>query len=236
MLRPLLPVLFGALLLSACGGGPPLQSTPNLTVTRDTSLPVPTRRDLIAPDRQSFIGPLDTIAVDVFGVPELTRDVPVDSSGRLSLPLAGQFDVNGKTAAELAIEIAGRLRGRYVKDPQVNVLIRAGVSQNVTVDGSVENPGVYPVSNQTTLLRALAQSGGLTEFAKVDDVVILRTVNNQRIAGLYNVGQIRRGAYADPAIFPNDLVIVGDSATRRRFRDFLQVAPLLSAPLIAVLQ
>jgi len=172
----------------------------------------------------------------VFGVPELTRDVPIDSSGRLSLPLAGQFDVNGKTAAELATEIAGRLRGRYVRDPQVNVLIRAGVSQNVTVDGSVENPGVYPVSNQTTLLRALAQSGGLTEFAKIDDVVIMRTVNNQRVAGLYNIGAIRRGAYADPAIFPNDVVTVGDSPARRRFRDFLQVAPLLVAPLIAVLQ
>lgn len=236
MVRPLLPVLCVSLLLAGCGGPPPLRSTPDLTVTQDATLPVPNRSDLIAPDRASFIGPLDVVTVDVFGVPELTRDVPVDSGGRISLPLAGAFDVNGKTAGELSEEIAGRLRGRYVRDPQVNVLIRTSVSQNVVVDGSVESPGIVPVTNQTTLLRAIAASGGLDEFAKQDDVVILRTVNNRKYAGLYNLGQIRRGAYTDPPIYPNDVVIVGDSPARRRFRDLIQVAPLLSAPIVALIQ
>ena len=75
-----------------------------------------------------------------------------------------------------------------------------------------------------------------TEFAKQDDVVILRTVNGQRMAGLYNIGAIRRGAYDDPAIFANDIVVVGDSPQRRLFRDFVSVAPLLAAPVVAILQ
>jgi polysaccharide export outer membrane protein len=76
----------------------------------------------------------------------------------------------------------------------------------------------------------------LSEFAKQDDVVILRTVDGRKMAGLYNIDAIRRGNYADPAIYANDVIVVGDSPARRRFRDLVSVAPLLAAPLIAVLQ
>jgi polysaccharide export outer membrane protein len=54
------------------------------------------------------------------------------------------------------------------------------------------------------------------------------------MAGLYNLGAIERGAYADPAIYANDVVVVGDSPQRRLFRDFVSVAPLLAAPLVAI--
>ena len=97
-------------------------------------------------------------------------------------------------------------------------------------------PGLYPVTNQMTLMRALASAKGLAEFAKQDDVVILRTVEGRKMAGLYNVGAIRRGAYDDPAVYANDVIVVGDSPQRRMFRDFVSLSPLLAAPLIAVLQ
>ena len=80
-----------------------------------------------------------------------------------------------------------------------------------------------------TLLRAVASAKGLTEFAKEEDVVILRTVEGRRMAGLYNIESIRRGLYDDPAIYANDLVVVGDSPQRRLFRDFIAVTPLLFA-------
>jgi polysaccharide export outer membrane protein len=70
----------------------------------------------------------------------------------------------------------------------------------------------------------------------MDDVVILRTVNGQRMAGLYNLTSIRRGLYADPAIYPNDMIIVGDSPARRMFKDFVALTPLLAVPLIAAIQ
>jgi polysaccharide biosynthesis/export protein len=232
----LVAVLGLTLLLGGCFRSEPIRSTPNLTVVQTETLPAPGREDLVAPDRPSFIGPLDTINVEVFNAPDLTRDVVVDSGGRVSFPLVGTIDVNGMTAPELAERIDAGLRGKYVRNPQVTVTIKGSVSQVVTVDGSVDKPGSYPVTNQSTLMRTLALSGGLTEFAKQDDVVILRTVGQKRMAGLYNIGQIRRGVYADPAIYPNDVVVVGDSPARRRFRDFIAVAPILAAPLIAVLQ
>ena len=106
----------------------------------------------------------------------------------------------------------------------------------VTIDGQVVEPGLYPVTNQMTLLRAVASAKGLSEFAKEDDVVILRTVEGQKMAGLYNIAAIRRGAYDDPPIYANDIVVVGDSPSRRAFRTIVSVAPLAIAPLIAILQ
>ncbi len=79
-------------------------------------------------------------------------------------------------------------------------------------------PGLYPVTNQMTLMRVIASAKGLTEFARQEDVVILRTVNGQRMAGLYNIDAIRRGVYPDPPIYANDVIAVGD----------LRAAPLVS--------
>jgi polysaccharide biosynthesis/export protein len=226
-----------ALVLAGCGSNPTVRSTPGLAVIEGAErLPAPSRGDLVAQDRLSLVGPLDTIAVDVFGVPELSRSIQVDAGGRIAMPLIGTLDAGGKTASELASDIASQLAGRYVRDPNVSVNIVTSVSQVVTVEGQVVEPGLYPVTNQMTLLRALASARGMTEFAKVSEVVILRNVNGQRIAGLYDIDAIRRGLYDDPAIYANDIVVVGDSPQRRLFRDLVSLAPLLAAPVIAIFQ
>lgn len=215
----------------------PLESTQRLTVVPDSStLPAPNRSDLTAADRPALIGPLDTIQVDVFNVPDLSREMQVDASGRISMPLAGTIDARGKTAEELARAIEASLRGRYVRNPEVTVNIKSSVSQVVTVDGQVVEPGLYPVTNQMTLMRAIASAKGLSEFARQDDVVILRTVDGRKMAGLYNVEAIRRGSYDDPPIYANDVIVVGDSPQRRLFRDIVSLSPVLAAPLIALLQ
>ena len=225
------------LTVTACGSPEPIVSSGQLTVVEGSAeLPPPDRGDLTAADRPALIGPLDTIEIDVFGSPDLRREMQVDASGRIAMPLAGTVDARGKTAEELAQAVEAALRARYVRDPQVTVNIKSSVSQVVTIDGQVVEPGLYPVTNQMTLMRVVASAKGFSEFARQEDVVILRTVGDQRMAGLYNVAAIRRGAYDDPPIYANDVIIVGDSPQRRLFRDFVAVSPLLAAPLIAVLQ
>jgi len=236
-MRKLCASLIIALALSACGGREVLQSSPRLTVVdTEKGLPAPDRADLVVNDRPSLIGPLDTIQVDVFNVPELSREMQVDASGRIAMPLIGTVDARGKTATELADAIEAALRDRYIRNPDVTVNIKSSVSQVVTIDGQVVEPGLYPVTNQLTLVRAIASAKGLTEFAKIDDVVILRTVNGHKMAGLYNLSAIRRGGYDDPPIYANDVIVVGDSSQRRLFRDLISVSPLLSAPLIALVR
>lgn len=236
-MRNLCIALLAATALAGCAGREEIQSSSSLTVVQGSNvLPAPDRNDLTAADRPSLIGPLDTIQVDVFNVPDLSREMQVDASGRISMPLAGTIDARGKTAGELAQAIEAALRARYVRAPEVTVNIKSSVSQVVTVDGQVVEPGLYPVTNQMTLLRVIASAKGLSEFARQDDVVILRTVEGRKMAGLYNIAAIRRGAYDDPAVYANDVVIVGDSPQRRLFRDFVSLAPLLAAPLIAIVQ
>lgn len=226
-----------ALLVSACGGKIPLQNAPGLTVIEGlNALPPPQRADLVAADRPALVGPLDSIKVDVFNVPELTRELQVDASGYIAMPLIGSIDARGKTADELARFIEGKLRDRFVKNPDVTVNIKSSVSQVVTVDGQVTEPGLYPVTNQSTMLRAIAAAKGLAEFADPRDVVILRTVGGQRMAALYNIEAIRRGIYADPVIYANDEIIVGDSPKSRALKTLIQVTPALAAPLVAIFQ
>lgn len=236
-MRKLCTAFIIAGLLAACAGREPLRSTSSLTVMEgDTVLPPPNRGDLTAADRPALIGPLDTIQIDVFNIPDLSREMQVDASGRVAMPLAGTIDARGKTSAELAQAIEAALRARYIRDPEVTVNIKSSVSQVVTIDGQVVEPGLYPVTNQMTLMRVIASAKGLSEFARQDDVVILRTVGDQRMAGLYNVEAIRRGVYDDPAVYANDVIVVGDSPQRRLFRDFVSLSPILAAPLIAILQ
>lgn len=236
-MRKIGTVFLLALVLSACAHRDPLRSTARLTVVENsTALPEPTRQDLTVGDRPSLIGPLDTVQIDVFNVPDLSRELQVDASGRIAMPLAGTIDARGKTSEELARAIEAALRGRYVRNPEVTVNIKSSVSQVVTVDGQVVEPGLYPVTNQMTLMRAIASAKGLAEFARHEDVVILRTVEGRKMAGLYNIAAIRRGVYDDPAIYANDVIVVGDSPQRRLFRDFVSLAPLLAAPLVAILQ
>src|SRR3546814_8252519 len=90
-------------------------------------------------------------------------------------------------ALPISRTIEDSLQGRYVRNPQVTVNIKSSVSQVVTVDGEVKEPGLYPVTNQMTLMRVIASAKGLSEFAKQEQVVILRTVDNQRKIGRAHV-------------------------------------------------
>lgn len=210
---------------------------PTIKVVTGTILPLPDRQDIASEERPYLIGPFDKLLIDVFGIDELSeREVQTDASGRISFPLAGTVEAAGRTPAEVEGILEERLRAAFVRDPQVTVNLKETVSQVVTVDGQVVEPGLYPVVGRMTLMRAVATAKGASEFAKLDDVVVFRTVKGQNYAALYNLGAIRRGAYPDPDIFANDVVVVGDSKARRIFKDVLQVVPLLTGPLIVAFQ
>ena len=218
---------------AGCASSPSVLTQANMPVVQDAGLPPPSASDLLASSRPYLVGPFDTLSIDVFGIPELSREqVQADASGSISVPLVGNVSAAGKTPDQLAREIDQMLRGQYVRNPQVSVNLVETVSQVVTVDGQVIKPGVYPVVGNMTLVRAVATAGGLSEFADLRDVVVFRTVNGQRMAGLYNIDAIRSGAYDDPQVYANDTVIVGNSESRRLFKDLLQTSPLLSTPLL----
>lgn len=198
-------------------------------------MPAPGRQDLTSPSREYVIGPFDQISIEVFGLPEFSRLVQADASGRVAFPLAGSIDANGMTPDELSARIVQAL-GPMVRDPRVTVNITDTVSHVVTVDGQVQRPGLYPVLGNMTLERAVASANGLTEYARDEEVVLFRTVNGQDYAALYDLAAIRRGTYSDPPVYANDVIVVGDSPGRRLMRDLIQAGTVLTGPLIAILQ
>src|SRR3546814_20628564 len=103
------------------------------------------------------------------------EEVPVDASGNILFPLIGQVSVSGKTSTELSNAIAERLGERYLVDPQVSTIVSTSASQNVTVEGAVNKPGVFPLLGPTTLLQAMALSAGPTQTAKPGAVIVFRT-------------------------------------------------------------
>ena len=237
--RVLISATCAAALLAGCAygsGGGKVGESGQVRVVASDNLPDPAPRDVIGRPRDYVIGPLDVLIVDVFGLDGMNdREITVDSAGRISIPLAGTVEAAGRTPEDLAAAITERLRDSYMRNPLVSVNMKEAVSQFVTIDGQVLRPGNYPVLGDMTLMRTVASAGGLGEFAQQDDVVILRTVDGLRYAGIYNIAAIRRGNYPDPSIYPNDVVIVGDSATLRRIKDLIAVLPALTSPLIYLL-
>lgn len=224
--------------LSGCGGRAMLGGDPKLEVVLDTSsMPAPTQEDFEVSSDPYYVGPLDRLTIDVFGIEELSkREVQVDTAGMFSFPLAGNVYVSGMSTTEIEAELVTRLRKAYIRNPEVNVNLRESLSRFVTIEGEVEAPGVYPLVNRTTLMSAIARAQGPTELSKLDDIVIFRTVRGQRYAALYNLDQIRHGVYPDPPVYPNDTIMVGDSSGRRLFKDILTSVPALVLPVVIAIE
>jgi polysaccharide export outer membrane protein len=113
------------------------------------------------------VGPGDLLHIDVFDVPELSRDVRVSGTGDLSYPLIpGQIQVAGLTPYELESKLEQLLiTNGLVSHPQVSVFVKEQVSQPINVVGAVGHPTVYQVEGPTTLLQVLAAAGGISDDA-----------------------------------------------------------------------
>lgn len=221
------------LIVSGCVSQKSAGLDPNGAVaTSLRELPAPTSADGLTHSPEYTIGPFDELTVKVFGAEELSGDFTADAQGTIAIPLAGSIEAGGLAPRQLSDRIAASLR-MYLKDPQVTVNVKELRSRTITVDGQVRDPGVFAATNNLSLMRAIATAKGLAEDADAKDVVIFRTVSGQKMAALYNLGAIRRGTYADPLVYPNDVIVVGDSPSTRLIRE---LAPAIASPLILLLQ
>ncbi len=217
--------------VSGCGGTPRIAQAPTIEQAPGNELPPPT--SVSAGGEYVYaLGPLDKISIEVDGMPDLLREVVVDGQGMISYPLAGSVSAGGLTTTQLARTLEERLRENHVREPRVSVNFVEPVSQVLTIDGQVNKPGVYPVYNDMTLMRAIALAEGDGPLAATSAVLIFREVEGRQYVGLYNLEAIRHGNYADPKIYPNDKVVVGESQARRLLQTVGPFVSLLTTPLI----
>ena len=181
------------------------------------SKPQPTS---IAPDYK--ITPNDLLEVEVFGVSELKRTVRVNTTGQISMPLIGMIQVAGLTPADAEALIALQYGSKYLQDPQVSIFIKEFTTQRITLDGALVKPGIYPLTGQITLLRALALAGGGAQLADMEQVMLFRlTPEGQSLVEKHDVIKIRMGEAPDPVLQADDVVVVNRDGARATLRDSL---------------
>ena len=153
------------------------------------------------------LGAEDVVEVSVWKEPGLSTIAPVRPDGRLSVPIAGELQAEGKTTRELEREITGRLRA-VVASPIVSVIVKEIHASRIYVVGEVAKPGAFPLRGRLDVIQAIALAGGLTEFADRDDITVLRKLpdgKEERLGFDYGQASDEGGAFA---LYPGDTVVV----------------------------
>ncbi len=171
----------------------------------------------------------DRLNITVFRVEALSKDYRVDLAGNIPFPLIGDVPAVGRTTNDIREEIARRLGERYLRNPDVTVAVLESTNNNVTVEGGVRRPGLFPVTGPMTLIQSIAVAGGIDPAqGNARRLAIFRQIDGQRMAAAFDLESIRRGEMPDPEIFPGDIVVVASNANRGLFQDILQALPLIA--------
>lgn len=221
-------VSFSAFLVAACA------SQAKNIPTGIEALNVPSQTAPSPPLATYRIGPLDEIRVTVFREPELTTDAVVDIEGNVNLPLIGAVTALGQTTSSLAAEVQAKLNRRYLRDSNVTVAILKPNSYTFTIEGELKKPGTYSIPGQVTLLQAIAIAEGVTERARLSEVVVFRRVDGVQYAARFDLRQIRLALAEDPVLSAGDTVVVNYSAAQQIYKDILTVVPGLAGIFIAL--
>lgn len=134
------------------------------------------------------LGSGDVIRVTVFNNPDMQLETRISEAGLISYPLIGEVKVGGITTAAAEKRIATKLeKGKFLKKPQINILVIEFNSKLVSVLGSVLKPGRYPLERETSLADLLALVGGVTPSGS-DIISITNKAGEKKDFDLNKVG------------------------------------------------
>ena len=123
-----------------------------------------------------LIGPEDLLFIRVWREPDFTSPASVRPDGKITLPLIGDVQAGDQTPLQLTKTITDML-GKYINNPDVNVVVTEVRSKKYYIDGEVLKPGTYLLVTPTTVLEALSNAGGFRDFANTKKIRILRQGN-----------------------------------------------------------
>lgn len=189
------------LMLSACatspGGGNP--AAPDADTAQATG--------------EYRIGVDDQVEISVWRNPDLSVSVPVRPDGMISVPLIGDVQAGGNTPSEVASIVKQKL-SKYMRDPQATVIVTELRSHEflsrVRVTGAVQQPISLPYRQGMTVLDAVLEAGGLTEFASPNKAKLYRRgegdskVMSVQLARILSRGDLETNYY----LKPGDIVTV----------------------------
>jgi polysaccharide export outer membrane protein len=156
------------------------------------------------------IGAEDRIQVTVWKEPNLSATLPVRPDGNISLALIGDVPAAGFTPMQLAADITVRLK-KFVTDPVVDVSVLGVNSKRAYMIGEVMHVGPFNISPGMTILQAIATAGGLTPYANLKHIYILRgdPGKQKKIAFDYTKA-VKKGDMQGISLLPGDTIVVPD--------------------------
>jgi polysaccharide export outer membrane protein len=177
-------------------------SNPDLLIAED-------ERETVDLSADYLLGPEDTLEVSVWKDDALTRQVIVRPDGKVSFPLIGDVAAQGLTVEELRLSIQDRIK-EYVPDAPVTVMVLQLGHPKVYVVGQVARPGVYVMGQPLTVLQVLAVAGGLREWAKKGDIIIVRREKGGQRAIQFDYRKVSAGKGLEQNIVlePGDTIVV----------------------------
>ena len=153
------------------------------------------------------IGVGDLLHISVWEEPQFTEAVVVRPDGMISMPLVSEVTVAGLTPESAETELTARLE-KYVHKPRVTVIVQEIRSRMVYITGEVQRPGAYPLIDTMNVVQLVARSGGLTDFAKKNQVYVLRAGNSKKVKVDYR--KVLKGQLPEQNVdlAPGDTVVV----------------------------
>src|SRR5258708_32166057 len=170
----MMSILFAVLALLLQGQGPVVDPDHAAPAADRTAVPATANASRAFGEGEYRLGAEDVVSIFVWKQPDLSTTVVIRPDRKISLPLLGDLEAAGKTAPQLQTEIAAQLK-QFVVDPKVNVIVKEVNSPAISVLGQVRKPDRYHIRQRITALEAIALAGGFTDFAKRDQVPMLRT-------------------------------------------------------------
>lgn len=155
------------------------------------------------------LSPGDQIEVSVWKEEGLTKTVIVRPDGKFSFALVGEVQAAGRTVSQVQTEVASRLQ-KFIPEPVVTAAVTNLDGNRVYVIGQVNKPGAYPMNPRLNVLQALTLAGGLTPFANVDGINVLRGAGGRQRVLQFRFGDVSKGRSLEQnvALEAGDVIVV----------------------------
>jgi polysaccharide export outer membrane protein len=204
---PIVPYLAVVAAAAICTLVPrPAAAGPRPPVGADDKKPLAAAPSLPEEYRMS---PGDKLRIEVYKDPQLSQSVQVRPDGKITLPLIGDVEANGRTPIELRDAIGTSLK-EYITNPTVTVIVVEATTATAYVMGEVNHPGAISLQAPLTVLQALAIAGGLKDFANAKNIRILRKGQWGVEMITFNYKDAVKSARAPVYLRPGDTVVVPD--------------------------
>jgi polysaccharide export outer membrane protein len=164
-------------------------------------------------NRELTLGVGDVVGINVWDQKELNTETTIRPDGTITMPLVGDIKAAGETPSALKEKIKAQL-ANFLKmgaGNEVTVAVRAWKSYRFTVEGEVTKQGVFSNDQYVTVAEAMAMAGGLSRFAKRDEIKLLRKDGKGTIRQIpLDYDALASGKRPDMNIYvmPGDLIYV----------------------------